>query len=53
MPYPEACPDCGNMQLLQKGFGTERLKEVLEDQFPATKMERFDRDAVKTFKELV
>ena len=52
MPYPEACPDCGNMKLLQKGFGTERLKEVLEDQFPTTKIERFDRDAVKTFKEL-
>lgn len=52
MPYPESCSDCGNMKLLQKGFGTERLADVLKDQCPGYKVDRFDRDAVKTFKEL-
>ena len=52
MPYPESCSDCGNMKLLQKGFGTERLAEVLRNRFPHVTIGRFDRDAVKTFSEL-
>ncbi len=52
MPYPESCPDCGNLKLLQKGFGTEKLAEVLREVFPDRKIGRFDRDAVKTFNEL-
>lgn len=52
IPYPESCPDCGNMKLLQRGFGTEKLGEVLENVFPDKKIGRFDRDAVKTFNEL-
>lgn len=52
MPYPESCPSCGNMKLLQKGFGTEKLAEVLEATFPEKNVGRFDRGAVKTFNEL-
>lgn len=52
IPYPESCPDCGNMKLLQKGFGTEKLGEVLENIFPEKVIGRFDRDAVKTFNDL-
>lgn len=52
IPYPESCPACGNMKLLQKGFGTEKLAEVLEGIFPTSRVGRFDRGAVKTFNEL-
>ena len=52
MPYPESCPSCGNLKLLQKGFGTEKLMEVLQEVFPAARIGRFDRGAVKTFNEL-
>jgi primosomal protein N' (replication factor Y) len=52
IPYPESCPDCGNLKLLQKGFGTEKLAEVLVRNFSEKKIERFDRDAVKTFNDL-
>jgi primosomal protein N' (replication factor Y) len=40
------------LKLLQKGFGTEKLAEVLVRNFSEKKIERFDRDAVKTFNDL-
>jgi len=49
---PEICPDCGNMNLLSKGYGTERLKEVLEAAFPNKSVGRFDRDEIGTMKQL-
>lgn len=49
---PEICPECGNMNMLSKGFGTERLKEVLELAFPKKKVERFDRDEISTMTKL-
>lgn len=49
---PEICPECGNMNLLSKGFGTERLKEVLETAFPDKTVGRFDRDEIATHKKL-
>ena len=52
IPVPEICPDCGNMNLLQKGFGTERLQEVLKDFFPDKVIERFDRDEITNFEKL-
>lgn len=50
--YPEGCPTCGNMKLAQKGFGTEKILEVIRKQFPTFKSERFDRDAIKNFSDL-
>ncbi len=52
MPVPEICPECGNMHLLQKGFGTEKVQEVLQDIFPERTIGRFDRDDIKNFTEL-
>jgi len=49
VPYPESCPSCGNLKLLQKGFGTERLHDVLCNKFKKAKIGRFDRDIIKTF----
>ncbi len=52
IPFPEHCPSCGNMKLLQKGFGTEKLQEVLEREIPNKVIDRFDRDNIKNFNEL-
>lgn len=47
--FPEGCPKCGNITLLQKGFGTEKVQEELARLMPERKIERFDRDEIKTF----
>jgi len=52
IPMPEICPDCGNMNLLQKGFGTERLQEVLQSFYPEKTIERFDRDEITNLEKL-
>lgn len=52
IPRPEVCPECGNMNLLEQGFGTERLQEVLFQVFPDAVVDRFDRDEITNFKEL-
>ena len=52
MPLPEICPECGNMNLLQKGFGTEKVQEVLKRIFPEKVIGRFDRDEISNFEEL-
>ncbi|MFL5783233.1 MAG: primosomal protein N' [Bacteriovoracaceae bacterium] len=49
---PSQCPECGSMTLMQKGFGTERVQEVLQKIFPEKKIERFDREEIKTFTQL-
>ena len=40
------------MNLLQKGYGTEKITEVLQSQFPEFKIGRFDRDEIKNFDQL-
>jgi primosomal protein N' (replication factor Y) len=52
IPMPEICPDCGNMSLLQKGFGTERIQDILTSKLSKFKIERFDRDEIKNVKQL-
>lgn len=52
IPMPEICPECGNMNLMQKGYGTEKITEVLTKQFPDFKIGRFDRDEIKNFNQL-
>jgi primosomal protein N' (replication factor Y) len=49
---PESCPKCGSLQLMQMGFGTEKIQGVLQDFFPDKKIDRFDRDEITSFKEL-
>ena len=48
----ELCPQCGCMELFQQKFGTERVEEVLKQNFPSKSIARFDRDRIKNFKEL-
>jgi len=51
-PAPEMCPECMNLNLTPKGFGTERAYEILKDLLPEYRVERFDRDEIKTFTQL-
>jgi primosomal protein N' (replication factor Y) len=51
-PVPEMCPECMNIQLTPKGFGTEKAHDVLQGLFPDKIIERFDRDEIKTFNKL-
>jgi primosomal protein N' (replication factor Y) (superfamily II helicase) len=53
MPLPQICPECGNMQMDLKGFGTEKVQEVLQGIFPDKVIERFDRDEIKNTTDLV
>lgn len=51
-PAPEMCPECMNLNLIPKGFGTERVHEIIQDLFKDKTVERFDRDEIKTFDKL-
>jgi len=41
---PEACPECGNLDLRPAGQGTQRVEETLAEHFPAARILRIDRD---------
>jgi primosomal protein N' (replication factor Y) len=49
---PEICPECSNLKIFKKGFGTEKVQEVLSSIFPEKNIERFDRDEITTMKKL-
>ena len=42
-----ACPDCGNVDLLPLGHGTQRLEAALVARFPAARIARIDRDSTR------
>ncbi|HVN36409.1 MAG TPA: primosomal protein N' [Casimicrobiaceae bacterium] len=44
---PHACPDCGNIDLLPIGHGTQRLERALAERFPAARIARIDRDSTR------
>jgi primosomal protein N' (replication factor Y) len=45
---PRACPDCGNVDLLPFGRGTQRLETMLVERFPEDRVLRIDRDSAST-----
>jgi len=51
-PLPNQCPECSCMTLSHKGFGTEKLQDVLVKLYPNKIIERFDREEIKTFSQL-
>lgn len=53
MPMPDQCPECAGISLMNKGFGTEKVEQVLSEIYPDYNIERFDRDEIKTTKDLV
>jgi primosomal protein N' (replication factor Y) len=52
IPFPHSCPKCNCLTLEQKGYGTEKVHEILKIAFPEKKIERFDRDEIKTLDQL-
>lgn len=44
---PRACPECGNLDLLPRGFGTQRLEEHLHQILPEARLLRIDRDSTR------
>jgi primosomal protein N' (replication factor Y) len=44
---PPACPQCGNVDLLPLGFGTQRLERSLREAFPQARIARIDRDTTR------
>jgi primosomal protein N' (replication factor Y) len=46
-PLPGACPECGNVDLMPRGFGTERLERALAELYPAARIARIDRDTTR------
>jgi len=41
------CPDCGNVDLVPLGHGTQRLERALAERFPHARIARIDRDSTK------
>jgi len=52
MPMPDQCPECAGISLMNKGFGTEKVQQVLSEIYPQFIVDRFDRDEIKTTKDL-
>jgi primosomal protein N' (replication factor Y) len=46
-PFPRACPECGNVDLLPLGFGTQRLEQAMRAAFPQARIARVDRDTTR------
>ena len=44
---PHACPKCKSEDLLQMGFGTERIEHALNELFPNVEVIRIDRDSTR------
>lgn len=44
---PKACPKCKSDELLQMGFGTERIEHALNELFPDVEVIRIDRDTTR------
>ena len=44
---PHACPKCNSDDLLQMGFGTERIELALNELFPHYEVIRIDRDSTR------
>jgi primosomal protein N' (replication factor Y) len=42
---PEACPECGGVDLRPAGQGTQRVEETLAERFPEARILRIDRDS--------
>jgi primosomal protein N' (replication factor Y) len=42
-----ACPDCGSVDLLPLGHGTQRLESALAARFPEARIARIDRDSTR------
>lgn len=47
MPLPELCPECRSRYLHRFGVGTQRVEEVLGQEFPSARLLRMDFDTTR------
>lgn len=45
---PSACPACGGSELMNRGFGTEKIEDDIRQLFPAARVARMDLDTTRT-----
>lgn len=46
-PLPRVCPACGSAKVETYGFGTERIAEAAEQQYPDARLVRMDLDTTR------
>ncbi|BBE29962.1 primosomal protein N' [Tepiditoga spiralis] len=49
---PSVCPNCGNVNLQSRGYGTERVVNELMKLFPSEVILRVDRTVIRSYEEL-
>lgn len=47
-PLPTQCPQCGAEELHNRGYGTERIEDVLNEAFPQARVARMDLDTTRS-----
>ncbi len=47
-PIPERCPNCGGQELYSIGYGTERIEDDIQQQFPNARIARMDLDTTRS-----
>lgn len=47
-PIPKACPACGGVELVSRGFGTEKVEDSIKEIFPEARIARMDLDTTRT-----
>ena len=48
MPVPETCPNCGTPHLSDRGYGTEKIEDMVRVEFPEASVARMDLDTTRT-----
>ena len=47
-PVPKSCPACGGVELVNRGFGTEKIEDDIKQIFPEARVARMDLDTTRT-----
>ncbi len=47
IPIPPTCPVCKTSQLIDRGFGTEKIEDELQTLFPTARVARMDLDTTR------
>lgn len=45
---PKSCPACGGVELMNRGFGTEKIEDDIKQIFPEARVARMDLDTTRT-----
>ena len=48
IPLPRSCPACEGTEMLNRGFGTEKIEDDMKQLFPEARVARMDLDTTRT-----